>query len=74
MRCSDLGIDDPISMYRGGEMYWYHKDALGSIYQMTDDTETVVRTYDYTAFGTIDSETGTLVNPLRRMRFYESSN
>jgi hypothetical protein len=43
-------------MYRGGEIYWYHKDALGSIYQMTDDTQTVVRTYDYTAFGMIDSQ------------------
>jgi len=58
-----LGIDRPISMYRGGEMYWYHKDALGSIYQMTDEDETVVRTYDYSAFGTIISETGSLINP-----------
>lgn len=55
---------------------------------MTDDTETVVRTYDYTAFGTIDSQTGTLVNPFTytareydddnglyyyRARFYDSS-
>ena len=58
-----LGIDRPISMYRGGEMYWYHTDALGSVYQMTDEDETVVRTYDYSAFGTIISETGSISNP-----------
>ena len=44
-------------------MYWYHTDALGSVYQMTDEDETVVRTYDYCAFGKIISETGTLINP-----------
>jgi hypothetical protein len=58
-----LGIDDPVSMYRGGGMYWYHKDALGSIYQMTDEDETVVRSYDYSAFGPIVTETGALENP-----------
>ncbi len=58
-----LQIDDIISMYRSGEMYWYHTDALGSVYQMTDDTEAIVRTYDYSAFGAIDSQTGALSNP-----------
>jgi len=83
-----LGIDQPISMYRGGEMYWYHTDPLGSVYQMTDEDETVIRTYDYTAFGEIISETGTLSTPFTytgrehdneselyyyRARYYDSS-
>ena len=55
-----LGIDSPISMYRDGEMYWYHTDALGSVYQMTDEDETVEKSYDYSAFGKIISETGSL--------------
>jgi RHS repeat-associated protein len=83
-----LGIDRPISTYRSGEMYWYHSDALGSIYQMTDSNETVARSYDYSAFGKIVSETGSLVNPFTytarewdtdsglyyyRARYYDSS-
>jgi RHS repeat-associated protein len=58
-----LGIDNPISMYRGGDVYWYHADALGSIHQMTGATQAVSRSYDYSAFGNIISETGTLTNP-----------
>ncbi|MBI5115709.1 hypothetical protein HZA56_04500, partial [Candidatus Poribacteria bacterium] len=57
------GIDHPISMYRSAEMYWYHSDALGSIYQMTDSSEAVARGYDYSAFGKIISESGSLANP-----------
>ena len=37
-----LSIDRPISMYRGGQMYWYHTDALGSVYQMTDEDEEII--------------------------------
>jgi RHS repeat-associated protein len=56
------GIDRPISLSIDGEVYHYHSDALGSIYQMTDSSQTVVRSYDYSAFGKIISETGTIVN------------
>ncbi|MBI5116613.1 RHS repeat protein [Candidatus Poribacteria bacterium] len=58
-----FGIDRPISMFRAGQMYWYHSDALGSIYQMTDSNQAVARSYDYSAFGKIISESGSLVNP-----------
>ncbi|MBI5118784.1 hypothetical protein HZA56_20125, partial [Candidatus Poribacteria bacterium] len=58
-----IGIDSPVSIYRGGENYWYHSDALGSIYQVTDASEATARSYDYSAFGKIVSETGSLVNP-----------
>ena len=38
-----LGVDNPVSMYCGGTMHWYHKDARGSIYQMTDESEVSVQ-------------------------------
>ena len=44
-------------------MYWDHSDALGSIYQMTNSGQTTARSYDYSAFGKIISESGTLANP-----------
>jgi RHS repeat-associated protein len=58
-----LGIDNPTSLYRGRDVYWYHSDALGSIHQMTDSDQAVQRSYDYSAFGKIISETGSLANP-----------
>lgn len=54
------GIDQPISLFRSGENYYYHSDALGSIYQMTDSSENIVKSYDYSAFGQIISESGSL--------------
>jgi RHS repeat-associated protein len=59
-----LGIDEPIGVYRAGEGYWYHSDALGSTYQITDASQAVARHYDYSVFGRIVSESGTLANPL----------
>jgi RHS repeat-associated protein len=54
------GIDQAVSIFRNGENYYYHADALGSIYQMTDSAENVVKNYDYSAFGKIISESGSL--------------
>ncbi|GAB4344577.1 MAG: hypothetical protein Kow0099_24090 [Candidatus Abyssubacteria bacterium] len=52
-----LGIDNPLTMHLpNGEnvvSYWYHTDALGSMYQMTGANQAVAQTYDYSAFGTI---------------------
>jgi hypothetical protein len=47
--------------FRNGENY--HFDAFGSIYQMTDSVQNVVKDYDYSAFGKIISEAGSLANP-----------
>jgi len=54
------GIDQAISIFRNGQNYYYHADALGSIYQMTDSGQNVVKEYDYSAFGKIISESGSL--------------
>ena len=30
------GMDEPLTMERGGSTYYYHRDALGSITELTD--------------------------------------
>lgn len=59
------GIDNWISMERGGSSYFYHKDDLGSIRSLTDSSEVVQATYGYDVFGVIKSETGAITNPYR---------
>jgi RHS repeat-associated protein len=54
------GIDQAVSVFRDGNNYYYHSDALGNIYQMTNALQNVVKEYDYSAFGKIISESGTL--------------
>ncbi len=39
------------------------KDGLGSITSLTDNTETVVNTYEYDAFGNVVSQKESVVNP-----------
>ncbi len=47
------GIDEPIAMIRGGQTYYYHADALGSIIAITNSTGQVVQRYEYNSFGEI---------------------
>ena len=47
------GIDEPIAMIRGGQTYYYHTDALGSVIAITDRNRNVVQRYDYNSFGEI---------------------
>jgi RHS repeat-associated protein len=51
----NLGIDNPLAMERGGKLYEYHKDTLGSITTITDNGGKVIQTYDYDSFGNIVS-------------------
>ena len=46
------GIDEPISMTRNNT-YYYHRDTLGSITSLTDETGNVVQEYRYDSFGNI---------------------
>ena len=59
------GIDEPISMLRGGTKFYYLFDGLGSVTSLTDINENVVATYEYYPFGKIRKETGNVVNPYR---------
>jgi RHS repeat-associated protein len=46
----------------GGADYFYHKNHLGSVTEITDSNQTVVNSYAYDAFGNILSETGSLAH------------
>ncbi|MHB8770119.1 MAG: C1 family peptidase [Syntrophales bacterium] len=57
------GIDEPLTMERNGELYYYHADDLGSIIVLTNSTGTVVQSYRYDAFGNILNGMPTVVQP-----------
>ncbi|CAG1065975.1 Putative deoxyribonuclease RhsC [uncultured bacterium] len=50
------GIDEPLSLTRDGQTYYYHADGLGSITSMTDGAQAVVNRYAYDSFGAPKSE------------------
>ncbi len=64
-RYTSAGIDNWISMNQGGSSYSYHQDGLGSVTVLTNSAEDIVATYEYEAFGSIRSQTGSVVNPYR---------
>jgi len=57
------GIDEPLAMSRGGQVYYYETDSLGSINALTDSSATVQNAYLYDAWGQVKSQTGSLTNP-----------
>ena len=59
----NVAIDDPLAVQQGTNAYFYHKDGLGSITNLTDGTGSVVNSYTYKSFGEIYSQTGSLVQP-----------
>ncbi|HUT18233.1 MAG TPA: RHS repeat-associated core domain-containing protein, partial [Anaerolineae bacterium] len=46
-----LGVDNVLTITRDGETYYYHKDGLGSVTELTDATGTLVQAYEYDAWG-----------------------
>ncbi len=58
-----LGIDEPLSMQRGGTMSYYHADGLGSITSLTNFGADVVSSYQYDSFGNLTNSTGSISNP-----------
>lgn len=66
------GIDNPLVMQRDTdgdglfgptEQFYYHTDVLGSVLALTDSAGEPVRSYLYTAFGTVADEAGLIENP-----------
>jgi YD repeat-containing protein len=51
------GIDEPISMERNGQRYYYVTDALGSIIKVVDTSGNMVNEYVYDSFGNMVSKT-----------------
>jgi REP element-mobilizing transposase RayT len=50
-------------MNRGGQVYYYETDALGSVNAVTDSSASVQNTYLYDAWGQVKNQTGSLANP-----------
>lgn len=45
------GIDEPITMQRAGQLYYFHADDQGNVGAVTDTAGNVVERYDYSDFG-----------------------
>jgi RHS repeat-associated protein len=54
-----------VSHRRSNATYYHHFDALGSTRLLTDASQGVTDTYDYYAFGEIQSSTGSTPNPFK---------
>ncbi len=59
------GIDEVLSMTRGGQTYYYHYDGLGSVTELTKATGEVVENYTYDPYGTPSITASTIGNPYR---------
>ena len=57
-----IHVDD-VLVEQGANTFYYHKDGLGSVINLTDASGNVVKSYTYKGFGEIYSETGTLNQP-----------
>jgi len=51
------GIDEPLIVEKAGASFFYHLDTLGSVTEITDTTGNVTKSYQYSSFGRIESET-----------------
>lgn len=56
------GIDEPLALVQGENVYFYHADGLGSILKLTDGGQNVVQSYGYDSFGKVTA-TGTVDQP-----------
>jgi RHS repeat-associated protein len=59
-----LNIDSAHIKQIGGQPYYYMKDMLGSVEAMVDQTENVINTYSYDAFGNIRNRAEGVANQL----------
>jgi len=48
------GIDEPLAVNKGGLLYYYHADGLGSVVALTISTEATVEGYNYDTFGKVE--------------------
>jgi RHS repeat-associated protein len=51
-------VDEPLTMDRGGQTYYYHQNALFSVAAITDASGTPVERYSYDAYGAVSVTTG----------------
>ena len=56
------GIDRPVAMLRGAEIYFYHSRSLGTISTITDSQGKVAAAFQMDAFGNLVKSFGTVPN------------
>ncbi|MBI5787270.1 MAG: RHS repeat-associated core domain-containing protein [Candidatus Schekmanbacteria bacterium] len=56
------GIDEPLIMQKGGQLYYYITDGLGSVIKLVNSVGNVVNNYAYDSFGRIVSKTEGVAN------------
>ncbi len=56
-------VDQPLSVERGGQSYFYQADHQGSVVQITDAAGFVVNSYEYDSYGNIESAVEGIPNP-----------
>jgi RHS repeat-associated protein len=59
------GIDQPLSMTRGGVTSFYQQDGLGSVTSLSNSGGGTTDTYTYDAFGNLTGSMESTVNPFR---------
>ncbi len=59
----NLTVDDPLAMEKNGQVYYYHKDGLGSVIGLTDSLGNKVQDYAYNSFGEIIGQSGDIDQP-----------
>jgi YD repeat-containing protein len=47
------GIDEPLTMECNGQTYYYHRDALGSVTELSDASGAIVERYEYDVYGAV---------------------
>ena len=57
--------DDPLAMYRGLAISYYHADGLGSIASLTNASGQLAASYVYDSLGNLTTSTGTVTNPFQ---------
>lgn len=63
-------IDEPLTMDRDGERYYFHQNRLYSTYVLTDDNGDVVERYAYTAYGVVTTYDNAYANPQSTSRVH----
>ena len=57
------GIDEPITVTKGGATYFYRQDGLGTVTDLTDSAGMTAKSYAYDAYGNTLESPGTLEQP-----------
>lgn len=58
-----LGIDEPLAVIIGKNIYYYHADGLGSIIALTDSSGKVLQDYQYDSFGNLKDQKNRIKQP-----------